>query len=205
MIIIFTGGIGSGKTLSAVRLIIESDTFAYTNFSMKGYKDHYRLKMSDIILNIKDEKGKIVSKTVNWGFWNKARKEHQKFSVVFDEAHNFFSSRASMSKTSQLFSNFQAQIRKLLNDSVDNHLILITQKLRRIDVNARELAHYIIECESAHIGKKTYIKQKIYSGIDNYENGFKSGRLVFSADKYFNYYDTRDIVTIEDIEDESYV
>ena len=194
------GGIGSGKSLSVVRRVVESgDNYPLTNFRLKKIKYH-RLKLSDII---KTKDGKSA---VNWDFWEKVRTTHKAYSIYLDEAHNIIGSRSSMSKQNQLMSRWISQIRKILSDSKDNHIYVITQKPRRIDVNFRELAQVVIECQKITKGKDVYIIQRFYNGFDDYElakSGLKkaSAKSFFKGNKYFKYYDTGEMVTFKDGEE----
>lgn len=207
MIIIYLGGIGSGKTVSAVRHVIENPMTYYMNFNMKNTKDCHRIKVADIINSEKEKlpenskrKPRVIN-SVNWKFWEKARQKGN-FSIVLDEVHNLVHSRRSMSKTNILMSKWISQIRKILADKEDSHLILISQKIRKIDVDMRELANLIIECSSIRIGKRTWIRQNFYSSIEAYEYGMKmKSKFIFRANPYFRYYDTLDLVTFEDSEE----
>lgn len=194
MIIIYIGGIGSGKTLSAVREIAISKNKAYTNFKLNNNIGYHRLKLSDIA--IYDEK--IKNFNINWDFWEKARKEN--FSIYLDEVHNIISSRRSMSKMNICLSKWVSQIRKILSDSPHNHLYLISQSMRKIDIDFRELAQIIVLCRKYTVKGKTYIVQTYYNGIDNYENNKKSLMVRFCANSFFKYYNTNELVSFGDSE-----
>ena len=198
MIILLLGGIGSGKTLSVIKKIIDNpESFAVTNFSLKIEKERYcRLKMEDLICKRMEDKKNIQS--VNWKFWDEMRKKHEHFSVYLDEVHNLIHSRASMSKRNILMSKWISQIRKILSDSPHNHLYIISQTIRKVDVDFRELAQIIIECRKRVYKGKTYIVQKYYTGIDEYFMRQHYCRMAFAADMYFKYYDTNEMVTFAD-------
>lgn len=142
MIIIIVGGIGSGKTLSAVKDIIQRDQLTFTNFQLFQTRKIKRLKYEHLFF--KDEKSKKMK--LNFSFWNELTKKYGGFDIVLDEFHNVMSSRRAMSKRNVLLSDWLSQIRKILGQSEKNNLVLITQKLRRIDVNSRDLAHLCIYC-----------------------------------------------------------
>jgi len=129
MIIILLGGIGSGKSLSAVKEIIDTNQYALTNFNLMGIKNFHRIKFADIIK--KEKKGLKV----NWEFWEDVRRKHKNYSIYLDEIHNIIHSRRAMSKTNILMSKWVSQIRKILSDSPNNHLYLISQTMRKIDVD----------------------------------------------------------------------
>ena len=192
MIIIYVGGIGSGKTVSAVRDIMNSKSFPYTGFGLKHIK-HHRLRFEDIITSETNKQGKLFPVDVNWEFWKSARKEHENFSIYLDEAHNIISSRNSMSKRNKLFSNWISQIRKILYSSENNHIHIISQTARKLDVNFKELCHIFVECKSITIGKKVIVKQKFYDGEENFIYKNASAKRAFLANPYFKYYDTHEI------------
>ncbi len=204
MIFLYLGGIGSGKTLSAIKYIVDNHQFCYTNFAMKNYEDYHRIKFEDIIkTEVEEVEGKRkprVIKNVNWDFWEKARKKHNSFSIVLDEVHNIMHSRTSMTKTNILMSKWISQIRKILSDHPENHLILISQKIRKIDVDARELAQAIIQCKKIELDEGTFIIQDIFGDIDHYMFGRRMGRKIYRGEQYFKYYDMLDLVTFEDAE-----
>lgn len=195
IIITIIGGIGSGKTLSVAKIIKDNpDNYPITNFNLKGI-DHHRLKYSDLITDDDETK----KQNVNWDFWENIKKKRKNFSIYLDEAHNIIGSRQSMSKSNQLMSRWVSQIRKIMSDSPVNHLYIITQKPRRIDVNFRELTQVVIECiKKEYKGGKILIIQKYYDGFDMYEIRKKSARSFFIGNRYFKYYDTDEMVTFKD-------
>ncbi len=202
MIICYIGGIGSGKTLSIVKEIVDRKNYPITNFDLKKIKFH-RLSFDDLIttdeiLEEGQKKPKIIKK-VNWAFWEGIRKKHKYFSVYLDEAHNIINARASMSKSNILLSKWVSQIRKVLSDDPVNHLYIITQKPRKIDINFRDLTQIVINCSCIEFKKgKIYIVQDFYDGFDAYYEGRKKARTWFKANPYFKYYDTKEMVTFSD-------
>ncbi len=200
MIILLLGGIGSGKTISAVKEIITNkDHFAVTNFELNLPKEkYYRLKLSDI-LNEKetlDKKKKYL--TINWDFWESVRKKHKHFSIYLDEVHNIIHSRTSMSKRNVLMSKWISQIRKILSDNRYNHIYLISQTIRKIDVDFRELAQIIIRCRKIKKNKKVYIVRDYFNGIDAFYSNHRAARTVFISNKFFKYYNTNEMVKFKD-------
>lgn len=200
MIILMVGGVGTGKTISAVHEILTANQFAITNFKLKNYKNYYRLKLEDILIyqDMGKKKENIVPVGVNWDFWDKIRKKHKAFSIFIDEIHNLIHSRASMSKRNQLMSKWVSQIRKITSDSETNHLFLISQKIRKIDVDFRELAHLIVECKKKIVkrgkNKGVWIIKTWYAGIENYNAGRKIKTTYFYANPLFKYYNTKEII-----------
>lgn len=141
MIIILTGDIGSGKTLSAVKEIIDRKQKIYTNFEINSV-EHTRLKYEHLFKEDEENKKKMK---LNFTFWKEAIKKGN-FDIYLDEFHNVMNARRAMSKKNVLASDWMSQIRKILGESEYNNLYLMTQKLRRIDINSRDLAQRCIKC-----------------------------------------------------------
>ena len=194
MIFAYIGGIGSGKTISCIKNIVENEyTYPVTNFKLKNWARYHRLKIEDVILTEKDEKGKPKSK-INWAFWNELKKEYPYFCVYLDEIHNLIHARRSMSKTNILMNMWISQIRKILSDSVTNNLYIISQRVNAIDVGFRDLVHIWIECEKLQVDNKVFIINKYYENLMDYDIGEYFAMDVFQANKYFQYYDSYEIV-----------
>lgn len=217
-----SGGVGSGKTISAVRqACIESQNNpVLTNFYIKGIKNYYRLKKGDILIDKSEKNKKILE--VNWDFWE----NHKKSDIFLDEVHNLLNSRNSMSIENKKYSEWIAQIRKIWGSSGDqnyldqlrfinnnifnaihqkiysksNNIYLITQKPRKLDVNFKELCHIHIQCHKQKINNKTVIFQDHYlgndqmSGIEMMEIGSKPKKSMFLANPYFNRYDSYEVI-----------
>ena len=227
MIKIIIGGIGSGKSVTAVKEIIDRNNTTFLNFPVQ-YKKAVRLK-TDMIISSKIEKirkdGTAIKKlSVNYDFWNTIKEDG--FDIVLDEVHNIMHARMSMTKHNTLMSIWLAQIRKILGEAKHNDLILITQKMARIDVSARDLAHEIIYC-SKYEGKgliKTrlydsrnkryyykmlppiYIKKNYFQGTYCQEKfeAFSMGdecadkMTYYLANPYFQFYDSYALITFGD-------
>jgi len=209
MIILLLGGIGSGKSLSVIKEIMRNkESFAISNFKLNlTASKFYRLKLSDIIKEVEKTQEKESNKkpekilSVNWKFWDEMRKKHKYFSIYLDEVHNLIHSRASMSKRNILMSKWISQIRKILADKPNNHIYMISQTLRKVDVDFRELAQVIIECSKIQIGEKVFILQKYYDGIDNYLTRNFTYKTCFLGNRFFKFYNTEEMVTFSDAED----
>lgn len=193
MIITIIGGIGSGKSLSCIKIIKESKNYPLTNFNLKNMKYH-RLMLSDILKTLENEKK--ISYEVNWDFWNKQRKKD--FSIYLDEAHNIVHARTSMSLRNRIMNKWISQIRKILSDSPTNHLYIITQLPRMIDVTFRELTQVVIHCSKLEYKNKVYIIQKFYNGFRDYELNICSAKTYFLGNPYFKYYNTKELVKFDD-------
>ena len=228
MIITMAGGVGSGKTISAVRqAIMESKkNKVLTNFKIFKMKNYYRLKKGDVLID-KSGDGKKKAYDVNWQFME----DHKHCDIFLDEIHNLISSRNSMSVENRKYSEWLSQIRKLWGASGDqnyldilrkmnnnnfhkyhqqlyarsNNIILITQKPRKMDINFREICHVHIQCKKIIRGKQVIILQEHYlgddsvSGIEMMEYGQKPKISYFLANPYFNMYDSYEIVRGENL------
>lgn len=202
MIILLLGGIGSGKSLTIVKEILKNDSYAITNFNLNLPKNkYYRLKLSDFITIEKDEKGRTTKQNVNWGFWDDIRKKHKNFSIYLDEVHNLIHARSSMSKRNILMSKWISQVRKILSDDPKNHIYLISQTIRKIDVDFRELAQLIIVCQKLQLKSKVWIKLAFYDGLENYMYGNHLTKRIYLGNPYFKYYNTHEMVTFADADE----
>lgn len=195
MIIIIIGGIGSGKTLSVVKEVVDNDNYVLTNFKLKNIKNYHRLKIGDILK--KDDK----KFSVNWDFWEKLRSKHERYSIFIDEIHNIIHSRRSMSNVNIQMSKWVSQIRKILADHPKNHLYIISQTERKIDVDFRDLAQIVIVCRKYQIGNRVYIKQTWFNGMQDYYNGRKKLVTKFLGNDYFRYFNTDELVTFSDADE----
>lgn len=159
MIKLILGGIGSGKTLSAIHFVMERKNPVYSNLDIT-HPNNRRLKVSDICIpDETDPKGRRLKP--NWDFWENVRSEGM-FDVVIDEAHNIINSHRGGSHFNVCFIAWISQIRKALSGNAKNHLILVTQRLYSIDNRARELAWHVIQCtrlppENPHKPKEKFI------------------------------------------------
>ena len=225
MIAVMSGGVGSGKTLSAVHYASLSDN-VMTNFGLKGHPNYTRLKMDHLIEETSELppgcRKEQVTRKVNWAFWNLNRE----CDVFLDEIHNIMNSRTSMSKQNILLSEWMSQIRKIWGSTGDVNMLrflqrmpnnlfnkafplviaqsrnlwFITQKARKLDVNAKDLAHLYIQCEKLEIDDKVIIMNNVWIGDDNhdaiemYEIGMKPKRCMFLGNKYFDKYDSYEII-----------
>jgi len=142
------GGIGSGKSLTIVKERVDRyKQKAFVNFKLTGIPST-RLKYEHLFKQVVEtnDKGKESTKMkLNFAFWNKQTKTGG-FDIYLDEFHNVMSSRRSMSKKNILLSDWLSQVRKILGQTEKNNLYLITQKVKRIDVTSRDLAHFCILC-----------------------------------------------------------
>lgn len=195
MIIALIGNIGEGKSVSMIKEIVTRKNFVLTNFHIKY--SHHRLRYTDFF--IMDEDNRIIG--VNWQFWDDMRKKHKDFSIFLDEVPSIVHSRASMTKRNIYLSHWISQVRKILSDSPNSHLYIVSQTPRKIDVNWRELCHIVIKCKKITQGKNVYILQTFYDGFDSYEMGVNQGKKYFLANPFFKYYNTNELVKFSDADE----
>ena len=164
MIIIILGGVGSGKSVTSTKFMVSNKSHSYCNYNVKS-KNVTRLKKEFIInkevKQVLRSGREVYEYKINWDFWNKAKAKHKKFNIVLDEVHNLIHSRQSTTKWNTLMSMWISQIRKILGDSEKTHVVLLSQKLGRIDIAFRDLAHKIILCQKYETTK--FIKTKVLS------------------------------------------
>lgn len=224
MIRLILGGIGSGKSASAVKDIIDRNEKTFSNFDIKKQPKLHRLMVEDIIktevTRVKKSGEEVKRISINWDFWNKLIDDGVGFDVCLDEIHNILHSRRSMSRWNTLVGTWLSQIRKILGDSENNHLTAISQRLEGVDVILRDLLFEIVHCRKwqskilmptrvikygrYEIRKLpiTYIIKTVFQGegcIDRY-NSFRMGsksytaRFMFLANPYYQFYESFKLV-----------
>lgn len=212
MIIIVIGGIGSGKSVSIIKELVDRKEKSFVNFSCFKLKHTKRLKRG--MLFTKNEQKKDI---VNFDFW-KNEINSGGFDIYLDEFHNVMNSRRSMSKQNVLMSNWLSQIRKIMGNSEKHNLYVISQKPRRIDVNSRELAHIVIYCrklihpfsiptivrENGRIRKRNLPVVEIFKyyfrSLEELDHWKMTGKKCmiktthFIANSYYKYYDSYELI-----------
>jgi len=169
MLIAFVGGVGSGKTLSSAREVINNKKTAYCNFSVLS--PYFKaLKVSDLLLE--EDDGRKSTFKVNWEFWENIKGD---IDIYIDEVHNLYSSRRSMSHENVMMSQLVSQSRKLLGDKSNSNLVVISQKINKIDKDLRDLLHVIKHHDSFYQmdveGRWVTIEKNKY--INNYKDIYK--------------------------------
>lgn len=154
MIIAIIGNVGSGKSLSAVKKILESKYPSFCNFQLHNNKA-IRIKRADIVEN----------KKVNWKFWNEARKKYKNYHIILDEIHNIVNARRSMTINNVLMGEWMSQIRKVLGNKENTNIIFLSQRIKKVDSAFRDLLHEIIYCEKIEMKEINYLKDKITGEI----------------------------------------
>lgn len=183
MIRIILGNIGSGKTLTTVKEIMNSPFIVYSNVGVK-HPNLIRLKFSHIIADKQigeTKSGKpIMKKVVNWNYWREAIKKHKYFHVYIDELHNIMPSRLSMSKQNIVMAQWVAQIRKVTGSSEMVDLVVVSQELQRIDVTIRDLASELMFCQK--IEKLPFVKTQV---LENRKLKWKKLPKTYVLHNYF--------------------
>lgn len=178
--------------------------------------------IKETVIKTKRDGTPVKRAEINWEFWRKAEKKYKDFHICIDEIHNIAHSRQSMTKWNTLFSMWFSQIRKVLGSDERTHIYLVSQRLARIDVALRDLLHGITYCtkvENPAIQIKTkvwkngklvsqilpaiIIHQYHFFGEDCCERYGEfmfmnrksyTNRTWFMANKYFQYYDTYEML-----------
>lgn len=159
MITIKIGKIGSGKTLTAVRSILNDEypMEIYTNIKFnKKIKNIVELEMDMLIVTeYNEKKGIDVPKSVNTMFW---QDKNYPITIILDECHNVLNPRRSHSAINIVMTDVLSLLRRIIGsrNSGYGELVLITQLPRRIDPIARDMAtlveyhicHYKKSCKS---------------------------------------------------------
>lgn len=202
MMFCYLGNKGEGKTLSVVKQIIDlKQEMAFTNFRVRINEglgvNYHRLKFSDIVAEETTEAKKKILKP-NWRYWDKVRTTYNSYSVYLDEVHNIIHARAALSSRNKAMSKWVSQIRKVLSDSKDNHLFLISQQLRKIDIDFRDMSDWFVECKKLEIGNKVIIYQFWHYGLQAYYMRTPAFTRRFLGNPYFKYYNTLDFVIFQD-------
>jgi hypothetical protein len=146
MIRIVLGLPGSGKTLTAVKMIMNNPEHCLTNFHVRRDRLE-RIKVNDIIKYEENKRGDLKPAGVNWDHWRKLIKQHGNFTIYLDELHNILHSRESSGKRNILMTKWISQIRKVTGESESSDLICMSQEMERVDVALRDLAYHVIHCQ----------------------------------------------------------
>ena len=169
MIRIVLGNLGAGKTINAVREIVEDDSGMpiFTNIAVKGINNVYRINPSDVIKKEKDEKGK-TKYSLNIDFWIDQPKP---LAIYWDEVHlSAGNSRSSMSHANKILSRFIAMGRRIVGMSeetgLNGYMVYIAQSERTLDVNLRDLCNEIYYLVGMWVINCTECGQKLARNSD---------------------------------------
>jgi hypothetical protein len=185
MIRIFCGGLGSGKSLSAIRVMKLRNQHTFVNQNIKLPKCH-RLQITDIVKETEipipeGSKKKTADKKleVNWEYWAEQREKYKDegFDIFFDEIGQFLGSRNSMSGFGKKAMQWVAQVRKILGASELHDVIMVNQKLDGIDVDLRDYALEVTHCTKHYVinGKAVPATNKVVRYADKIPTKVWSG------------------------------
>jgi hypothetical protein len=193
MIKIYIGTLGSGKTLTMVKDM--NDDFTREN----------KRVISNLVLEFASSQ---ISKTFFQAFAEGKSEELFDVTLGLDEIHIFLDSRRSTSKRNTYLSYFILQTRKR-----GVNLYATTQFLSQIDIRLRNVCDYVVKCEAYIKLKKGFDKVtpiKASKGLTQEEGenlwilnttitpaGEVVKKEMFRASKYFNLYDTKQIINFE--------
>lgn len=182
-IVIYTGGLGQGKTIAMVRALY------------KHSKDMREIK-SNLTLKPPIESSPLTMDDLNnYRTWS-----YNKMCIALDELHILMDSRKGMRDRNIVMSYWFTQTRKR-----DVHFYGTTQFLHQIDKRIRDVADYIIYCDCIEIPEKDNDEKKTYIVLRPYDRTYDKWlpKEVFYANPYFKMYDTYEIIdfniTQEDI------
>jgi hypothetical protein len=192
MIRIYIGLLGSGKTLSMVRDMI--------NDKKKGKKIITNLVTNFESTTLSKEFFKDFSKDKTGELFN--------CTLAIDELHIFLDSRRSTSKRNTAISYFILQTRKR-----GVTLRGTSQFFSQVEIRLRNVTDYLTECRSYIKKGKDFIKVtplKMLDGLSQEEQnnlwienktydraGHLINRCLFKAKPYYKYYDTNQIIEFD--------
>jgi len=215
-IIVFVGGIGTNKTLSMNREIVNRQQKCLTNFKLYNYKDYKRLMVKDLVKVTASRKNKKLKYKVNFEFWNNLIKKQKCFDIYIDELHNIANSRTGSHRMNIALNMWIAQVRKILQGNEQNNIYVSTQRPMSIDIGWRDLAHWWVVCErkilpatmmtEVYNGKKISLPISIATQkwFDNLEDcrmymitgqGKPLRKVKFIANEYYKFYNTFELIT----------
>jgi len=187
MIINIIGGVGSGKTVTAVKSISEDvnkGIKVYTNFNIE--LPHETITLNEI------NKYPIITQAGR-DYWLQ-KFSGQQLAIYIDEASNWMDARSAMTLQNKNATAFISQIRKMLGGNETSHLYLISQLKKQLDIRSRDLTHITIHCSKKISGKlKGQDKITIKNTIIFHEQG-KIIKTRFVANPYFELYDTHELI-----------
>lgn len=170
VIIGFVGDMGSGKTLSMVKLAYSLYLKGYTIFSNIRLNFPFQYFTLNEILEYAENDTNFIN-TV----------------FLVDEAHIFMDSRASMSKRNLIQSYFILQTRKK-----NVWLFFTTQYYHQIDKRLRASSNAIVECSSKVLDDGRMFVLNTYNIMKNQKVVTKN--FSFLANPCFSLYDTNEVV-----------
>lgn len=192
MIVCLTGNLSGGKTVTAVKWMLEDQAKGkklLANIRMQGAEFmSYSTFVDFLKYNMENQKA------MREKFYNK--------SVLLDEASQIISSRSSMTNLNALVLSWIVMVSKL-----DCNVYITAQvKTSMVDIVVRELMDISVECYRIDKdGKPIIFGSRIVDNIrivamleiDLGFRGVKRRRIVYDPSPYFKYYDTREITLLD--------
>jgi len=186
MIHIIIGNQGSGKTLLMCRLALEAYKKKKTIYSNINFKFPYKkINYNDII-----------------------QCNYSNAAVFIDELHLLLPNRRSMSKINiEITNSFISQVRKQ-----NLELYGSSQRFLKNDIKVRDETDYLYECkkyifqngvfQNTHTNENLSVKTPIVISAKITEiSTMESHNISFVGNPYFKWYDTKEIIKIEGIEE----
>lgn len=188
MIISIVGGVGSGKSVTAVKSILEDNEkgiTVYTNFGIDI--PHYNISIDEINkYPVYKEEGKQ--------YWLEKFSGKQ-IAIYIDEASSWMDARSSMTTNNKNVTAWISQIRKMLGGNETSHLYIISQLRKQIDVRSRDLTHISIHCSKKFKGKYEGQPKVVIKNTIIIHETSKIIKTSFIANPYFKLYDTHELIT----------
>lgn len=195
MIRIYTGLLGSGKTLSMIRDMLND------------YKQGKKI-ITNLVTKFSSTE---LSKEFFEDFSKDKTKELFNCTIAIDELHIFLDSRRSTSKINRATSYFILQTRKR-----QVTLRGTSQFFSQIELRLRNVTDYLTECRSFVKKGNNFIKvtpEQLLKGLTQQESdnlwienktynraGKIVNRCMFHAKPYYKYYDTNQIIDFTDVQ-----
>jgi hypothetical protein len=170
MIIGYVGDMGSGKTLSMVKMAYSLYSKGYTIFSNFRLNFPFQYFSLDEILGYAENDTNFIN-TV----------------FLVDEAHIFMDSRASMTKRNLILSYFILQTRKK-----NVWLFFTTQYYHQIDKRLRASSNAIVECSSKVLDNGSMYVLNVFNIMKS--NKIVTKNFAFYGNKYFDLFNTNEII-----------
>lgn len=217
MYIFVVGDRGDGKTLTATRFACEAKK-AIANFPIYK-KSVSQLKVKHVFHDYNPDATKQKDRwRVNWDWWDKKRG----YSVFVDEAYMQFENRSPNDIKNKIWNSWGAQSRKLLGNqgrfsdlqkvfrmhpnlfmkympqyiNCLSNFWMLSQTVRRVDVNQRELVNVLILCSQAVICgvdvtiNQCWYKDKFTDAIEKMFSGVRPKVFYTENRKWYGLYDT---------------
>ncbi len=170
----YQGGMGGGKTLSAVYECYQYYRNGMTVFSNIGLKfPHQPFTLNKFLEMTKD---------------NNSMKNAV---ILIDEAHIWIDSRSSMSKRNKLISYLINQSRKR-----SIRILYTTQSFNLIEKRLRDRTDILTHCKKKTLNGVDYIIQESLIGVNEPQTKIRKRKL--QAKPVYGLYDTDEIVSIEE-------